>query len=258
MKIAVIKIGTDSIVKSNGNLNLKVIDGVIDSVIELRKLGIYSILVCSGAVAIGKKQHKHIVPSDLNRDRIYASIGQPILISKLQKRVQKNKLTLSQVLLTSKDFEDNERKSILIHTFYEKLQSSILPVVNENDLLSNEELDCVPIFNDNDSLAVNVAILTSSKWLFLLSAGIDGLYIDYKDFSKGVHQQVFEIESIFDSISTTKSESGRGGMQAKIKAIELATSKNITTFLINGFHPINISKAVKKDFDFLGTQFNPK
>ncbi len=255
MKIAIIKLGTDSIVNHNGNLNYKVIDEVLNSINILRSKGISPLLVCSGAVAIGKKQNLSLKLSLQNEARIYASIGQPILLSKLQSRFRKKSIPLAQILLTSKDFGDNERKSILIHTIYDMLNSGILPVINENDLLSNEELDCVPLFNDNDSLAVNVAILVSAKWLFLVSAGIDGLYKDYSNLELGFYDIVTDIESVSISISESKSSSGRGGMYAKIKAIQLAVENNITTYLINGYKAWNIQLALEKSVEFNGTKF---
>jgi glutamate 5-kinase len=255
VKIAVIKLGTDSIVNKKGGLNYKIVDNIVDQIIRLKKFGVVSVLVSSGAVAIGKTKLRNYILSDENRIRIQASNGQTILINKLQARFSKYEIDLAQVLLTSKDFESNERKSILIHTIYEMLSVGILPVINENDLLSNEELDCIPLFNDNDSLAVNVSLLLSAKWLFILSANIDGLYIDVNNPEKGIISQVLDIDQISSVISSNKSNSGRGGMSAKITAIKKAVDGKVSTFLINGFKPDNISLAIKKDVKFLGTEF---
>jgi glutamate 5-kinase len=255
VKIAVIKLGTDSIVNKKGGLNYKIVDKIVDQIIQLKTLGIVSVLVSSGAVAIGKLRLQNYNLTNENRTRIQASNGQAILINKLQTRFCKYGFDLAQVLLTSKDFESNERKSILIHTIYEMLSVGILPVINENDLLSNEELDCIPLFNDNDSLAVNVSLLLSAKWLIILSANIDGLYLDLDNPNKGIIKQVTDIEQISSVISSNKSISGRGGMGAKISAIQKAVDGKVSTFLINGFKPENISLGIKKDLNFLGTEF---
>jgi glutamate 5-kinase len=255
MKICLIKLGTDSIITADGRVNIEVLFTIRESILTLRTLGVYCVLVCSGAVDIGKKRYKNVKLENSNALRIYASIGQPYLINFIQNLFNSTGYIISQILLTSYDFTNIERKSILTHTIYDMLQNNIIPVINENDLISNEELDCIPTFNDNDSLAVNVATLISASWLFILSAGIDGLYKDYHNQELGIYPAINDIDSIAESISQTRSIGGRGGMQSKIISIKKGVDSNIKVYLINGFKAYNIVKAINKSSDFVGTAF---
>jgi glutamate 5-kinase len=257
MKICLIKLGTDSIITTDGEVNKEVLITIKEQILTLKKLGVYSVLVCSGAVDMGKKRYSKIQLSETNALRIYASIGQPFLINEIQS-IFYSEFIISQILLTSYDFSNLERRSILTHTIYDMLQNGIIPVINENDLISNEELDCIPTFNDNDSLAVNVASLISASWLFILSAGIDGLYKDYDKKELGIYSTIENLDSIANSVSEAKSNGGRGGMSSKLISIKKGVENNIKVFLINGFKAYNIVKAINKSNDFVGTSFNSK
>jgi glutamate 5-kinase len=254
MKICLIKLGTDSIITSDGEVNSEVLITIKEQILTLKELGVYCLLVCSGAVGMGKKRYSNIKILNTNALRIYASIGQPYLINEIQ-NILSPEYIVSQILLTSYDFTNLERRSILTHTIYDMLQNGIVPVINENDLISNEELDCIPTFNDNDSLAVNVAILVSASWLFILSAGIDGLYKDYNKKELGIYTNIQDLDSIVQSISDAKSSGGRGGMSSKIESIKKGVDNNIKVFLINGYKSYNIVKGINKKEDFVGTAF---
>ncbi len=254
MKICLIKLGTDSIITTDGEVNKEVLSTIKNQIIILKNLGICCVMVCSGAVDMGKKRYPSLKIQNQNALRIYASIGQPYLINEIQ-NIFLGDFVVSQILLTSYDFTNLERCSILTHTIYDMLQSGIIPIVNENDLISNEELDCIPTFTDNDSLAVNVACLISASWLFILSAGIDGVYKDYNNQQLGIYNNIDDINSITQSISSTKSIGGRGGMDSKLIPIKKGVDSNIKVFLINGFKANNIEKGINKASDFVGTSF---
>jgi glutamate 5-kinase len=255
MKICLIKLGTDTIVTESGDINQEVFKTIVDNIAKLKEIGIQCVLVCSGAVAVGKKRNPNINFSGYNGLRICASIGQPYLINELQSCLKYIDLVAAQILLTSYDFTNNDRKSILTHTIYDMLLNNIIPVINENDLISNEELDCIATFNDNDTLAVNVAILLSATWLFILSAGIDGLYKDYNNQELGIYKTINNINSVKNTINEIKSRGGRGGMLAKINSIEIAVKYKIKTYLINGFKAENIILGINKSESFIGTEF---
>lgn len=255
MKICLIKLGTDTIVDQDGNINSEVINQLKKVIIKLKSKNIYSLLVCSGAVSIGRKKLPNLKTQDINSLRIFASIGQPYLISQLQSLLNDQEYILSQILLTSNDLQINERKAILTHTIYEMLANNIIPVINENDLLSNEELEKIPIFNDNDSLAVHVGIMLSVTWLVILSAGIDGLYVNFENKELGIVKSVDDINSCLKLVNSNKSANGRGGMQSKLESLGLAMDHNITSYLINGFKIDNIIKGISGLEGFIGTKF---
>ena len=252
MKICIIKIGTDTIIQ-DGQVDIGFLDKLKLEIEILNNKQVKCVLVCSGAVAIGRNIMNNILKDNRSDNlRVMAAIGQPYLIEMLNKYIGH---IVAQVLVTSHDFINLEVRSVLSQTMFEMLDMGIIPVINENDLLSNEELDQVPLFNDNDALAVNIASIVSAKWLVIMSAGIDGLYINYDNKELGIYRQVSNVEELLIGLSDSKSTGGRGGMHAKLLSIKKAIDNYQQVYLINGYNPSNISKSLLRDSEFVGTVF---
>jgi len=227
MKRIVIKVGTAVLTGKNGLLDEAVFESLAEQVSKLMDDGIEAVIVTSGAIGAGmgllsiKKR-----PAGLADLQSLASIGQTKLMDTYNKYFSKeNKLT-GQILLTQDDFNDRKRFLNIRNTIDTLLKRKVVPLVNENDTISTEEIKC----GDNDRLSSLVAGLILADTLIILS-NVDGLL----DKDGNVVPEVGCVdESVKRLIRNKASEQGKGGMYTKIKAAELAMSSGIMCYIANG------------------------
>ena len=166
-KRVVIKVGTRVLVQSNGRPNHLRLQQLVKSISGLKREGREVILVSSGAVASGyealklKKRPQHL--PDL---QLAAAVGQTRLMSEYQQLFKKERCTIGQVLLTHEDLKHRDRHLNARNTFMQLLHHGIIPIVNENDVVSVDEIK----FGDNDELAALVSILTDADLLIMLTS----------------------------------------------------------------------------------------
>jgi glutamate 5-kinase len=263
MSIIVIKIGTDSISNQDGSVNHKVMVEVTQQIHSLQSLGHKVALVSSGAIGLGYRSLGLLQkPQDSITQRMCAMVGQPVMIQKWLNVMDMYSIKAGQCLLNSKDLSNDQNTKNLFEVIQASIDNNIVPIINENDVISDEEVKTLRehknTFVDNDALARLVAIGLGAKKLFILSAGIDGLYKDYNSDNKEIFQVVDDFERIYESIHISKSSGGTGGMQAKIDSISKAVEAGIEVYLINSYNSINISRAVENNRDFVGTKFVSK
>ncbi len=236
--ILVIKFGSAVLTDENGNINRKVIKTIASEVAQLSLLHTV-ILVSSGAVACGKKAIEGYKGSLVQR-KAAAAVGNPILISLYQKQFSAHGLTVAQALCERHHFSNRKQFIQLQETFNEFWKNNIIPIVNENDLVSNVELK----FSDNDELATLLSIgFHAQRMVLCTSAG--GFYNQSQQLLptiKKIDQQ------ILSCIQTQKSATGLGGMLSKITFTQLATSLGIEVFMtgLDGKQPIQSTLAEKK------------
>jgi len=240
MKRIVVKIGSRVLARENGLLNERVISNLVRSIAELKKGDKTEIiLVTSGAVSVGKsvteieemKIESEAVNYDKNivREQILAAIGQPKLMALYIKEFEKYKLRCAQILATRHDFAS--RKSYLsLRTVTENLlKAGVVPIFNENDVLSPEELD----FSDNDQLAAMIAAMTVSAKLVILST-VDGFYDGMVDDPESKIINVVEDIPGIKRLVDDSRIAGKGGMKTKLMTAELVTSLGIDMHIGNG------------------------
>ncbi len=216
-KDIVIKIGTSSISYPNGRLNFKKIKSFVNDIGKIHKQGKKVILVSSGAIGVGAGKmglsHK---PERLSEKQALAAIGQAELINIYRKFFKELSINVGQVLLT-KDIINNEITARNAqNTLRGLISMGIIPIINENDTVSTEEI----LIGDNDSLSAEVAILSKSKLLIILS-DIDGLYSANPRTNPDAYliKHVYEITDEIEELSKGKGSTfGTGGMQTKITA----------------------------------------
>ena len=220
-KVLVIKLGSAVITNSNGNINKAVIKKIVADIGYLS--GQYNIvLVSSGAVSSGKKYLQNYKGTLLQR-KVAAAIGNPILIQLYRSYFQKHGLTVAQALCERGHFSNRKQFLQLKETFTTFWQNGIIPVVNENDVISNLELK----FSDNDELATLLAIGFDAETLMLCTS-VGGLL----DASKNIIKEVQTINTATLSLVTSeKSEVGLGGMLSKLTFTRLATSLGIKVIM---------------------------
>ncbi|MFA5095908.1 MAG: glutamate 5-kinase [Candidatus Omnitrophota bacterium] len=208
------------------------------------------IIVSSGAVAAGMHLMKMKQrPKELASLQAAASVGQHFLMSQYQRFFEKRGLNCAQILLTYDDLSDRKRYLNAKNTISTLLSRGIVPVVNENDTISTDEIK----FGDNDKLSALVAKLINANLLIILS-DVEGLWDKDKNIIRVVDKITPEIRSL---ACPTEKQSCVGGMVTKIDAAAMAVRSGIPCIVANG-HKKDIIKSVVNDVKSNGTLFLPK
>lgn len=251
-KKVVIKVGTSTLTYENSKLNLRLIDKLVRVITDLRNQDIEVVLVSSGAIAVGAQRLGIERPRETSGKQAASAIGQGILMQIYEKIFMENNQVVAQILLTKDVFEEEERKNHAKNTIDNLLKWGVVPIVNENDTVSSDELE----FSDNDTLSAYVATLIDSDLLIILS-DIDGLYTDdpNKNPNAKIIREVNEVDDYIREIACgSNSKVGTGGMATKIKAAELCSVKKIELVIATGDDP-NVIYDIVNDKK-VGTRFS--
>jgi glutamate 5-kinase len=261
-KLIVVKVGTGSLTKNGGILNLELMQRLVDQIAEAIKHGNKIVFVTSGAVAAGIAELSiPPKPNDIVFQQVSAATGQSIIMSTYRELFKKHGLKVAQILLTAEDLSNRAAYLHICNVLELILQLGIVPIINENDVTSTEELipitkGCKVNFSDNDILSVLVANALEANLIIILS-NVDGLY-NMNPKKRGA-QLIKTVEKITPEMKYElegKSRMGRGGMQTKIRAAEIATSSGIPLVIANSQNENVILKILsgKK----IGTLFKPQ
>ena len=235
----VVKVGTSTLTRENGALNLHNMDHLARTLADLRGMGHEIILVSSGAIGVGTgKLGLHERPQELRMKQAVAAVGQCELMHLYDKFLGEYGCTVAQILLTDEDVEDKERSAHLANTFSALLELGCIPVVNENDSVSSAEIETgkCKVLGDNDTLSAIVARLCRADLLVLLS-DIDGLYSadPHKDPDAVLIERVEEITPALKAMAGgAGSWRGTGGMATKLMAARTAMRAGIDMIITNG------------------------
>ena len=199
-------------------------------------MGHQVILVSSGAIGMGAgKLSLPERPRDLVTKQAAAAVGQCELMYTYDKLFSEYRLVVAQLLLTADDFNNPDRRGHLENTLFRLLELGTLPVINENDTVSTEEI----AVGDNDTLGALVAVAARADLLVLLS-DIDGLYTADPRLDPGaqllhvVPELTPEIEALGGGAGSAL---GTGGMATKLRAARTATEAGIDMVIAGGFQP---------------------
>ena len=236
-KRIVVKIGSSSLHHmETGELNLTKMERLVRELCELRNQGKDVILVSSGAIAVGRKTiNQNPKDNEIPLKQACAAIGQARLMMVYERLFAEYNHLTAQILMTKNTITDNISRRNAHNTFSKLLELGVIPVVNENDTVATHEVE--DTFGDNDFLASIVTALTEADLLILLS-DIDGLYTDDPHANKDA-KLITLVESIDDDLmrmgkSTTGSNIGTGGMNAKLQAATVATNSGANMIIANG------------------------
>lgn len=252
-KRLVIKIGSSSLIHtSSGKLNFSKIDKLARVLTDLKNDGKEIVLVSSGAIAVGISQlGLKNKPSDTAIKQAAAAVGQASLMEIYRKSFADYNQKVAQILLTKDIIDIKQRTSNVINTFNALFNMNVIPIVNENDTVSVEEIE----FGDNDSLSALVAKVIDADLLILLS-DIDGLYnkdprnnTDAK-FIEKVDEITPDIEQLAKNTCTSV---GTGGMITKITAAKIVTNASIDMVIANANDVKNIYSIINGEN--IGTYF---
>ena len=231
----VVKVGTTNLTYPNGRLNLRRIESLCTVLSDLMNQEKEMILVTSGAIAVGAERlGLKERPRDVRGKQAASAVGQAMLIQIYQQFFSRHNREVAQILLTKDIIQIEERKQNARNTFFALLEMGVIPLVNENDSVSTDELG----FSENDTLSSYVSIITESDLLILLS-DVDGLY---DDPNLGPDARLIcEIDEITEEIEgfagPSSTKLGTGGMATKLSAAQLAAKNGIDTVIASGEDP---------------------
>lgn len=227
----VVKIGSRGVVDSQMRPRQDRLPSLVDQISQLSREKVEVILVSSGAIALGMGElHRTSRPRDLASLQALAAVGQAALMRTYSELFSRNGITCAQVLLTWDDFDDRTRRNNARNTLQALLGHAVVPVINENDTTSTEEIK----FGDNDKLSAFVASLTEADLLVILS-DVEGLY-DPSAAGRKVFEEVKDITPEISSLASGEKSDGvsRGGMTAKLEAIKVAAHAKIPCVIAHG------------------------
>lgn len=245
---AVVKVGS-GIIAGDGVIRLDAIERLAGDVMALRDGGVQVLMVVSGAVAGGYRDLGCPKPPTLVVERqAAATIGQYKLMSHFASAFGKRNVNVAQLLMTEDDIENRRRFLSARHTLHMLLERGVVPIINENDPLADDEAKV----GDNDHLAALITNISTSELLIILSS-VAGVY---RDQEKGeIIHEVAVNDRLVEHISTNKTATGVGGMTAKVSAAKLASRWGVPTIIADGNTPGLLSRIVAGEP--IGTMFQP-
>ncbi len=229
----VVKVGTRLLTYETGKLNLGITEKLVREIADLKNQGKDMILVSSGAIGAGiGRLGLTEKPASVQERQALAAIGQGLLIQFYEKLFAEYGQIVAQVLLTREDIEDRQRyinsRNALLHL----LKYGTIPIINENDTVSTEEIE----FGDNDKLSALVATIVGADLLIILT-NIDGLCSEDPRLNPAAKciPLVTEITPEIKKIAGgTEEMLAKGGMSSKIEAAEMVMNSGIDMVIADG------------------------
>lgn len=231
-KRIVIKVGSNVLAQNSDGLDLKSIEQLTLQIAALNKQGVEIILVSSGAVAAGRSLITLPKKTDvISKRQLFAAVGQIKLINIYAELFAKQDCLCAQVLVTKEDFRDREHYINMKNCITVLLQNNVMPILNENDVISVTEL----MFTDNDELAGLVSSMVDADKLIILS-NVKGIYNGSPGKAASKVIPVIEYgDSDFEKyITSEKSNFGRGGMLTKCTMANKVAGMGIPVQIANG------------------------
>jgi glutamate 5-kinase len=255
-KRIVVKIGTNTLTK-NGGIDAAYVRQMAAQISSVLKTGRQIVIVTSGAIGMGAGQLA--LAGEVKETKMRqacAAIGQPLLMAEYRKSFLRYGVTVAQVLLTADVLNNRKTYLNLRNSIETLLKLSVVPILNENDSVSTEEIGSA--FGDNDRLSALVASKIDADLLIMLT-DIDALYDkDPRKFADAKPiRAVFEItEEIVRTAGGKGSRFSTGGMKTKIEAAKIASNAGCRMVLANGRLKDVIGRIIAGEE--IGTLFVPK
>lgn len=231
----VVKIGSALLIDGDtGTLRADWLRSVAGDIADLRKAGLDVVIVSSGAVGLGRQRLALPGALSLAQKQACAAVGQTELTRAYEQALARHTLTTAQVLLTRNDTENRRRWLSSQRTMQTLLSLGAVPIVNENDTVSTDEIR----YGDNDRLAARVAQLIGADTLILLS-DIDGLYDDDPRRNPSA-KHIPVIDTLTPSVMAmggapnAHARVGTGGMATKLLAAQMAVEAGCSMVVMDG------------------------
>ena len=251
-KKIVVKVGTSTLTNSAGKLNHDKIRALAKELTALRKQGKEIVLVTSAAISAGMERLGLTErPTTIPGKQAAAAVGQGILMQIYEKMFAEYGQIVAQILMTREDSVKRNRYANIRSTFNALFSKGIIPVVNENDAVSIDELK----IGDNDTLSAQVASIVDADLLIILT-DIDGVYTANPQEDPQA-ELIHEINVIDEKLEMAAggagSKHGTGGMFTKIQAAKIAVSSGIAMVVVSGEQEDVVARVLQGEK--LGTLF---
>ncbi len=252
-KRIVLKLGTSTLTHKTGKLNIRRMTNLVRILSDLHNAGKEMLIVSSGAVGMGMgKLNLSERPKDTPSKQAAAAVGQCELMHIYDDMFSQYSVTVAQILLTRATL-NNERLPHVQNTIRRLLELGVIPIVNENDTVSIDELELE--IGENDSLAAQLAVAVDADLLVILS-DINGLYSadPRKHEDAKVIRVVEKVDKTIEQMAGGAGTSfGTGGMATKINAAKIATENGVDMVIMNGREPEQLYALF--DGEAVGTHF---
>jgi glutamate 5-kinase len=256
-RTVVVKVGSSSVTTAGGQVDAAAIEKVATEVAGVRAAGDRMVVVTSGAIAAGwtSLAPGRPRPTDPATLQAVAAVGQPRLMQVWSDALERQGLVAGQVLLAPLDFVHRSQYLHARQTLARLLDLGVVPVVNENDAVADEEIR----FGDNDRLAALVAHLVAARLLVLLTDTAGLLTEDPRRAGGGsLIEEVVEIDHELERIAGGPgSEAGSGGMGSKLAAAKIAVWSGVEAVIADASRP-GVLAAVTGSSPGVGTRFRAR
>jgi glutamate 5-kinase len=251
----VVKVGTNLLSTPEG-IDERCIDDIVHQIATLKQMGVQVLLVSSGAIGMGAKElHLKDAVKQVAMRQACASIGQPILMSSYRKAFKQHGIVCSQILLTRKDMNNRHTYVNLRNSVSTLLELGVVPVFNENDVVSTAEIGSA--FGDNDRMSAMVASKVDADLLVILT-DIPGVYTadPKKDPSARLLDEIEMLdEQIFSYAGGAGSTFSTGGMKTKLLAAKIAGVAGCGSIIASGYEKDSLIRLLRGED--LGSYIHP-
>jgi glutamate 5-kinase len=248
-----VKLGTGVLTDRQKQPDLAQMKQLVEQVAEQRRAGKEMVLVTSGAVGAGMGILGHTKrPAELAELQACAAVGQSRLMATYEQLFNGYKLSVAQILLTHEDLEHHERHLNARNTLVTLLRHGIVPIINENDVVSSTELR----FGDNDKLSALVASLLPADLLVILTT-VDGVLQNFGRPDSNTIPVIEQIDSAVEKLAGgTDSDTAVGGMASKIQAAKIVVRSGIPLVIASGKKKQSLARVLAGQEE--GTLFVPQ
>lgn len=253
-KRIVVKIGTNVLANSDGMLDIGIMQKLASQIADIKSKGNEVIIITSGAIGAGMKELQlSSKPRDVVMRQVCAGVGQSILMAEYYKLFHRYDIKIAQILLTYDVFTNKKTFTNFRNSLNKLLELGVVPIINENDPISIDEIG--PSFGDNDNLSALITAKMGADLLAILT-DVDGLYNKKPDKKNAVLiKEVKKIDKSIASISGKPGKLGVGGMYTKIMAAKKAAKAGAFVVIANGTKNDVLIKILSNKE--IGTVFSP-
>ena len=256
----VFKVGTSTLTHATGRMDIRHVENLCKILSDIKNAGHEVVLVSSGAIGMGVgKLNLTQRPSDMPTKQAAAAVGQCELMYVYDKLFASYNHTVAQILLTGEDLRDEARHLNFANTLRRLLELGALPVINENDTVSTDEI----AVGDNDTLGALVAVSVKADLLVVLS-DIDGLYTADPRHDPDA-KLISEVREITPEMLSGAGGGGTalstGGMATKLIAAGICMEAGTDMVILNGSRPAllyDVLDGKKTGTRFIGRKANEK
>jgi glutamate 5-kinase len=248
-----VKVGSNVLTRADGRLDISRMAALVDQIADLHHRGVEVLLISSGAVASGRGALPELKDESVTGRQLFAAVGQAKLIEHYYNLFQEFGITVGQILTTRENFVNKTLLANQKRCVKAMLDNRVVPVINENDVVSIEEL----MFTDNDELSALVSRMMKVELLVILT-NVDGVFTGSPDESGSeLIRDIWLDDDYSGCVGASKSSFGRGGMMTKMNTAMGVAKDGIEVRIANGRRQDILIEVLTDPDNALCTRFHP-